>query len=107
MKNKTHTHSIRDLYRSRTEPEALLEFARFFWSMLLISVFIISSLGIAFGAYQYIQPLPQVVDTGVAAKPIFESTDLESILAGFTKRATDFEIRRSSAGLKDPSIPGK
>ncbi len=97
---------IKDAYAARSEPEAVRFLGSVYWA-LIGSVFTLVVVGsIAFGVWEFLQPLTSDSDTVVGghAQKSLTKSDLETVLDGFDARATKYNSRKTAPVLvRDPS----
>ena len=92
------------LYVSRHEPEAYAMLARMYWAVLICFAALLMILGITYGTWEFLTPLPEAASSGVRPQLTVSKAQLEKILQGFEERSKAYDAhRRAPASIKDPS----
>ena len=97
---------IKDAYAARSEPEAVRFLGSVYWALLGTVFALVVAASIAFGVWEFLQPLASDSDTVVGGHPqkTLTKSDLERVLDGFDARASKYNSRKTAPVLvRDPS----
>ncbi len=97
---------IRDAYASRHEPEAAHYLAGFFWTFMVMVTFVVMFSGVAYGAWEFLQPLrPSAAESvSVPQKKVFSTSELQKMLETLGNRAQQYQNAKiAPVPVKDPS----
>ena len=97
---------IKDAYAARAEPEAVRFLGSVYWASIITFFTLVVAASIAFGIWEFMQPLSNTPDTIVGAHPqkTLTKSDLGKILDGFDARAKKYNTRKIAPVLvRDPS----
>ena len=106
MRFDTHVAiTITDAYAARAEPEAVRFLGGMYWAFLVTLCTLVVAASIAFGIWEFMQPLSSDSDTVIGGKTkTITKGDLETILSGFDDRVRKYESRKIAPMLvRDPS----